>query len=120
MAELSIAGRVQRLVVSERGIEHVTGGFVLLPPLEAGHTFRGSFGTVEVTRVGIAFDVPAGRFDDCIETVEARATPPKQSTSVYCAGVGLVFMQLEGQTEAGFAEERYRLLSHGPIVDLMQ
>jgi hypothetical protein len=120
LAELQIAGRVQRLYLTEAAVEHATGGFVLRLPLQTGARFRGAFGEVTVTQVGVSLKTPAGEFADCIETVEERATPRKRAVSRYCAGVGLASLFIEGNTEDGYASERYSLKSHGRRVQLFE
>ncbi len=117
LAELKIAGRVQRLHVTERRVAHASGGILLQPPLTRGATFRGSFGEVTITEVNASFTVPAGTYHGCLTTVEESLRPPKRSTTVFCPKVGLTHMVVES-----FGEESGRLETnlthHGERVDL--
>lgn len=117
LAELSIAGRIQRLHVTPTRISHAAGGILLQEPLQTGATFHGSFGEVTITETNAPFTVPAGAFQGCLTTVEESSRPPKRATSVYCPLVGLTQMVLES-----FGEDSGRLETslthHGERVDL--
>lgn len=117
LAELKIAGRVQRLTVEENRISQTTGGILLEEPIEAGHSFRGPFGTVTITEVGQQVTVPAGTYAGCIVTVEEAADPPKRATSTYCPGIGLVGMQVESFGE-GAGLITTRLSYYGPRFEM--
>jgi hypothetical protein len=119
-AELVVAGRSQRITVRADALELVTGGFLLKEPLAGGAVFRGDFGEVRVARVGFGASVPAGKFDDCVETVETSENQAARrvTTTVYCAGVGIVSRSNEAETEEGQALESMTLRSFGKKFDL--
>ncbi len=113
LAELSIAGRVQRLLIEPGRVRHATGGTLLEEPLETGHQYRGSFGTVTITDTDFELNVPAGHFEHCLVTVEESTQPPRRSTSVFCPKVGLASLSVEAfGGEGGLLENR--LTQHGP------
>lgn len=113
LAELRIAGHVQRLQLEPTRIVHATGGTLLEEPLEVGHHFRGAFGEVTITDIHHSIQVPAGRYEQCLVTVEESTAPARRATSVYCKGVGLVALTVEAfEGEAGLIENR--LTQHGP------
>lgn len=116
LAELKIAGRVQRLAIEDNRISQTTGGILLETPLEKGHTFIGSFGTVTITETNQLVKTKAGTHGGCLTTVEESKTPPKRSKSTYCPGIGLVMMEVESFGEsAGLV--RTELTYHGPRVE---
>lgn len=118
LAELEIAGRVQRLQVEPSWIGHATGGELLREPLEVGATFPGAFGTVRITEVNVPLSVPAGQFQRCVFTLEESQNPPKRVESAYCSGVGLTRMLVEAETDEGLLRMESLLTQHGPRVDL--
>lgn len=116
LAELKIAGRAQRLAIEQNRISQTSGGILLETPLEKGHSFIGSFGTVTITKTNELVTVPAGTYSGCLTTVEESTTPPKRSTSTYCPGIGLVLMEVESFGEsAGLV--RTELTFHGPRIE---
>jgi hypothetical protein len=113
LAELRIAGHVQRLELTPTRIVHATGGTLLEEPLTVGHHFRGAFGEVTITDLHHSIDVPAGHFEQCLVTVEESTTAPRRATSVYCPEVGLVALTVESfGAEAGLVENK--LMQHAP------
>ena len=115
MAELNIAGKVQRLEMSADAVRHATGGYLLKAPLEVGAQWKGQFGKVRIASISRSIQVPAGQFTDCIETVEEATLPtPKRATSVFCRDVGMVSLRIEGELgdEAGSVGTLLR--SYGP------
>lgn len=114
LAHLVIAGRTQRLVVRATSVEAATGGLLLAEPLARGTEFRGAFGTVTVTEVGVPVRVRAGLFERCVVTVEESRSPPKRAEAAYCEGVGLSRLVVEG----GGQRVESELVSHGPRVEL--
>jgi hypothetical protein len=114
LAHLVIAGRTQRLTVSERRIEATSGGVLLAAPLTVGATFRGAFGTVTIREIEVPITVPAGRFERCVVTVEETRAPPKRAEAAYCEGVGLARLVVEGGGERLVNE----LVSHAARVEL--
>lgn len=116
LAELDVAGRVQRLDLAPTGILHASGGYVLKDPIEKDASFPGAFGEVRITEVGKQVKVPAGTFEGCVVTVEESSQPFKRARSTYCPGVGLVAFVVEGSGEADVSRVETRLKSHGPRV----
>jgi hypothetical protein len=122
LAELSVAGRIQRLEIDATGIRHLTGGWLLKLPITLGASWRGDFGTVEVTSLERQLSVPAGRFSDCLETVESLSGADfnKRTTTAYCPGVGIVARRTEVESDEGNGVESLTLRSFGPRVDLLR
>ena len=116
MAELKVAGRVSRLYVTAEGIQYPTGGFLLKSPVSDDGEWQGDFGKVSVTRIGQAVEVPAGKFQNCVETVEETDSPAfsKKTTSVYCPGIGMVSRHIEGEAGGVQVSEKLTLKSFGP------
>jgi hypothetical protein len=73
---------------------------LLKRPLQLGAEFRGEFGRVRITRVDVTVKVPAGRFTDCLETVEERSEGPlsQSSTKLFCPEVGIVSLHTEAES----------------------
>jgi len=115
LAELVVAGRVQRLNVTSDSIELVTGGALLRAPLTEGASWRGDFGRVRVTHISRTVTVPAGTFKDCIETVEEMTSSEgrKRTTTAFCPAVGIALRETEVEQEAQQATERIELRSFG-------
>ncbi len=113
LAELKIAGRVQRLLVDSKRIRHAVGGTLLEEPLTEGHHFRGSFGQVTIVDVDHTIEVPAGKFSHCLVTIEESTHPKKRATSTFCPGVGLVSLTVEAFGGGGELLKN-RLMMHGP------
>lgn len=114
MAELEVAGKVQRLEVSADAVQHATGGYLLKAPLDLGAEWKGQFGTVRVASVTRSVQTPAGAFQACVETVEEATTPPKRATSIYCLDVGLVRLHIEGEQGDEAVSVETTLRSYGP------
>lgn len=119
-AEIIIAGRIQRIRVTPNDIALATGGSLLRAPLEVGKTFPGAFGTVRIERVNVSVDVPKGRIERCVVTVEESQNPPKRAESTFCSGIGLTRMVVEAAGEEDDLRIETALISHGPRVDLRQ
>ncbi len=118
LAELDVAGRVQRLDVQSTGVSLRTGGYLLRAPIAAGATFQGSFGVVTITELGRRVTLPAGTFERCVVTVEESQRPFKRAQSTYCPGVGLVELIIEGETGEDIGRVESRLKSYGKRVVL--
>lgn len=115
LAELSVAGKVQRLEVSASSVRHATGGFLLKAPLQVGAEWKGQFGKVRVASVTRSIQTPAGSFSDCVETIEEATLPTaKRATSIFCLGVGMVALTIEGSLDGESARVETRLRSYGP------
>lgn len=119
-ADLRVGSRVERLQLDAAGVAYSEGGFLLKAPLTLGARWRSRGGMVRVSGVDVAVRVPAGAFQGCIRTVEESQDPrgSKTVTSVYCPHVGLVSLDVEGETERGHDHEAALLRSFGPRVDL--
>jgi hypothetical protein len=120
LAELDVAGRVQRLTVSASGLELTSGGHLLLAPLREGAEWLGDFGKVRVTAVNRTVEVPAGRFSGCLETVEELVSPEvkKRTKTLYCPEVGITERETEGEAAGQYARERIVLKSFGKAFSL--
>ncbi len=116
MAELKVAGNVVRRYIAADGIQAPGGGYILRAPLSEDAEWKGEFGTVSVKTMSRAIKVPAGDFDNCVETVEEANTPAytKEATSVFCPGIGMVFYQLEGEQSGVKISEKLELKTFGP------
>lgn len=121
VAELVVAGRTRRLAIDGTGLRHVTGGWLLKPPLVVGATFRGDFGTVRVTAVDRTVELPAGTFAGCVETTEAASGQgfQKQTVTLFCPSVGIVARRTEAESDEGAGFEAMTLRSYGAPVDLV-
>ncbi len=119
LAEVNIAGRIQRLDLVADGIRHATGGYLLKAPLTLGARYKGQFGEVRITALDRSVDVPAGKFSACLETVEETSSPTaKRATTIFCPEVGIVSLVAEGTSDGEYTVERALLRSHGPRVDI--
>jgi hypothetical protein len=85
-------------------------------PLSAGASWRGDRGSmVVVEAVDAAVEVPAGRFQGCVRTVERRGGDlPLQISTTYCPDVGIVRLD----AARGMQTEVATLQSFGPPVNL--
>jgi hypothetical protein len=115
-AELVVAGKAQRLRVSESAVATYAGGILLREPLEAGAGWKGDFGHVRLVRTDRSLTVGAGTFSACVETLEEMATRDgeKRTTTVYCPGVGIALRETEAEQGAVHQSERISLKSYGP------
>ncbi|MEP7050707.1 MAG: hypothetical protein ABJB12_10155 [Pseudomonadota bacterium] len=117
LAELSIAGRVRKRYYFEpAGIRSGQGGYLLKSPLALNSEWTGDDGKVRVTALGESVDVPAGKFSGCIETVERAqlGAATRTTTTVFCPGVGITTLQIEGEQEGMSVLQRLRLKAFGP------
>jgi hypothetical protein len=118
MAELDVAGRIQRLDVQDTSVAVKAGGYLLRAPIAQGASFQGSFGVVTITELGKSATLPAGKFERCVVTVEETRTPFKRATSTYCPGVGLVELIVEGDVGGDIGRVESRLKTYGKRVVL--
>jgi hypothetical protein len=118
-AELVVAGRARRLVLTPEAIAHAGGGFLLREPLTPGADWQGDFGHVRVTRVETSVTVPAGTFAGCVETLEELATREgeKRTTTSFCPGVGIALRATEVEQGGERQSERIALKSFGKKFD---
>lgn len=117
LAELSIAGQVRkRYYIEPTGVRSSHGGYLLKSPLSLQAQWTGDDGQVSVAAVGETLDVPAGRFSDCIRTIEqARmGAATRKTTTVFCPGVGITLLEIEAEQEGTSVLQRLRLKSFGP------
>lgn len=115
--ELTVAGRRRRLELSGDAIRLASGGTALKSPLKVGKEWRGAAGPVRVTGDAAAVTVPAGTFEGCLITEESSSSGSQTTTTTYCPGVGIVKLEVEAQTEQGYARELAELEAWGPGVD---
>ena len=117
--ELRMPSGARRFEYTADGVKLVRGdgrmqekGFVLKSPLVAGNTWRGEHGgTTTLIDIGVAVDVPAGRFTGCLRTIEdRRGDRPKRYTTTFCPDIGVVVIEVQ----SGGNEERAELQSYGP------
>ena len=78
--------------------------------------WTGDDGKVRVTSVQESVVVPAGRFSGCIQTVEQAqlAAATRTTTTVFCPGVGITTLQIEGEQDGTSVLQRLQLKSFGP------
>jgi hypothetical protein len=117
LAELSIAGQVRKRYYFEPGgVRSGQGGYLLKSPLSLNSQWTGDDGQVKVTSVDLSVDVPAGKFSDCIQTVEQAKLPgaTRTTTTVFCPGVGITVLQIEAEQEGTSVLQRLSLKSFGP------
>lgn len=90
--------------------------FVLRLPLAIGTTWRGEHGGISrIETVGATVNVAAGRFTDCVVTIEERGGDVRATyTTTFCPDVGIVLLE----AESGMQHERAELRSYGPPVVL--
>jgi hypothetical protein len=88
--------------------------FVLKLPLTVGTTWRGEHGGISrIETVGTEITIAAGRFTDCLVTIEQRGgDAPATYSTTFCPDVGIVLLDVEG----GMQHERAELRSYGPPV----
>lgn len=116
--EIWIAGRAQRFRISPDRVERIEGGVLLEAPLEVGHTFHGSFGVTEITKVGERVSVPAGTFDGCLVTLEQAASPAKRVETTYCPKIGIVRVVVDGASDTDVTHVQSELTAYGPWLDI--
>jgi hypothetical protein len=117
LVELSVAGQVRKRYYFEPGaVRGAQGGYLLKAPLTANAEWQGEDGRVKVTAVDQSVDVPAGKFAGCIQTVEEAklAAATRTTTTMFCPGVGITTLQIEGEQEGTSVLQRIVLKSFGP------
>jgi hypothetical protein len=117
LAELSVAGHVRKRYYFEPGaVRGAQGGYLLKAPLTANAEWQGEDGRVKVTAVDQNVDVPAGKFAGCLQTVEEAklAAATRKTTTMFCPGVGITTLQIEGEQEGTSVLQRIVLKSFGP------
>jgi hypothetical protein len=113
--ELQTPRGTKRFAYLPEGIGLVdTATFVLKLPLAIGTTWRGEHGGISrIETVGTAITIAAGRFADCVVTIEERGgDAPATYSTTFCPDVGIVLLDVEG----GMQHERAELRSYGPPV----
>lgn len=94
---------VQHYRVGEEGIERTSNSVWLLKaPIELGSEWPSSSGmTARVSSVNAKVETPAGSFENCVEIKESGGDSGREITTVYCLGVGPVYLEsrikLQGQ-----------------------
>jgi hypothetical protein len=97
--ELRLSNTVKRFRFASDGVllESAAGPVYLLKePVTVGASFRGEHGGMtRIASTSATASVPAGHFDGCLQTIEERAGDrPVRYTSTYCAGTGLVLLEV--------------------------
>jgi len=120
LVELDDGGHIERIYVDERGLRYATGGHWLKAPLREGACWAGRAGQVCISSVAEAVEVPAGHFTGCIATIEAAegVIDGARTRTVFCPGVGMALLEVEGWTEDTPVRERAALRYAGPRVEL--
>jgi hypothetical protein len=116
LVELDIGGHAQRLDLVAEGVRVAEGAWILKGPLDMGATFQGQSGLVQITSLERKVTVPAGHFEDCLETVEQGAHA--RTRTVYCPGIGITELEVDGLSTAQPSRELARLKSRGPRIDV--
>lgn len=116
LVELDVGGRPQRLDLVGEGVRVAEGAWVLRGPLEVGATFQGQTGLVQITSLTRKVTVPAGHFEGCLETLEQGAHA--RTRTVYCPGIGITELEVEGLSAAQPSREVARLKARGPRIDV--
>jgi hypothetical protein len=115
--ELQTPRGAKRFAFTPEGIGLVDrAAFVLKLPLVEGTTWRGEHGGISrIATVGATVAVTAGRFTDCIVTIEERGGDVRATYSTtFCPDVGIVVLDVDG----GMQHERAELRSYGPPVSI--
>ncbi|AUX48059.1 hypothetical protein SOCE26_095860 [Sorangium cellulosum] len=115
--ELRFPSGVKRFEFTPEGvIRSDTGVFVLKEPISPGTTWTGEHGgRARIEAVGASVEVPAGRFDGCVQTVEERlGDRPARYVSTFCPDVGVVAIE----ATSGASYEKAELKSYAPPVDM--
>ncbi len=119
-AELITGARIRSLIVEPDAIRRREGGYLLRAPLQVGATWAGdNGGQTRVVDTSATVDVPAGKFQGCVRTVEELAAGAKgRITTSYCPDVGIAQMIIEEPADGEMVVQRVSLHSYGPPVDL--
>ncbi|HEY5960759.1 MAG TPA: hypothetical protein VIV60_29595 [Polyangiaceae bacterium] len=116
VVELNVGGKIRRLDLTDVGVRIVESGWLLKQPLEVGATFVGQNGAVRVSSIHRSVDVPAGHFNDCVETIEVG--PTVRTLTVFCPHVGIALLEVESMAVNEPERVVARLKSYGKRVDL--
>jgi|GEM_PF-1721742 len=114
--ELDVAGKIRRLEAKAEGVSIATGGWLLKQPITVGATFQGLSGRVTVVGIDRTLDVPAGHFTKCVETEEV--TSATVTRTVFCPGVGITKLVIEGNLNGEPRRETAELRFRGPRIDI--
>lgn len=118
--DLRMGNQVTRLEVEAQGVRNLEGGWLLKLPLKEGATWKGKAGDVRISSMSKSLTVPAGSYQNCVETVEEAggAGESSRSTAVYCPDVGLTQLTIEAMKGTELLQEEMKLKSFGPKVDV--
>ncbi len=116
LAELDIGGRVQRLELTAEGARLAEGGWLLRGPLVAGQTYPGRNGPITILNADRSLTVPAGSYTHCLETQETSSASTVRT--VFCEGVGIAEIHVEGGSAQNPSALTARLKSYGPRIDI--
>lgn len=94
-AKIQTGEDVQHFRISEEGIQRQSNSVWLLKaPIEVGAEWDSSSGmTARVTSVNAKVETPAGTFKNCVEVQESGGESGRHITTVYCPGVGPVYIE---------------------------
>jgi hypothetical protein len=77
-------------------------GYLLKAPIRAGAQWPSGGGMqATIQRVAVAIDIPAGRFNDCVEVLEQGSASGAVISTTYCPGVGPVQVISSMQLQLG-------------------
>ena len=119
-AELVTGSGIRSLIVEPDAIRRREGGFLLRGPMQVGTTWAGdNGGQTRIVDTAAKVDVPAGKFEGCVRTVEELAAGAKgRITTTYCPLVGIAEMIVEEVDDGETVVQRVSLRSYGAPVDL--
>jgi hypothetical protein len=86
---------VQHFRVSDEGILRVSNSVWLLKaPIEVDAEWPSSSGmTARVTSINAKVNTPEGEFNNCVEIQESGGETQRHITTIYCVGVGPVYVE---------------------------
>lgn len=114
------AGKARYYEINTSGVAFAGGGHLLRWPLKQDLSWKGSTGLVTVLSMDSEVSVPAGLFKRCILTEEITDTPQQHSKilSHFCPDVGLVEIEIEGESEEQNTHVKAQLKAFHPAIEL--
>lgn len=94
-AQIQTGKDVQHYRISDEGVQRLSNSVWLLKaPIEVGAEWPSSSGmTARVSSVNAKVETPAGTFEDCVEIQESGGESGRHITTIYCLGVGPVYLE---------------------------
>ena len=119
LVELLVGGTRQWLQPTESAVRHTSGGSLLRMPLTEGSSWKGPSGVVKLRALGRRVDVPAGSFQNCIETEEdsTMGDSTQRIVTSYCPDIGITRLEVETTVSNSYRREVAELQSWGPMLD---